>query len=175
MRLENNEFAQVIYLDKGDIVEDFIYDGLKTVAVGCSPAAGVEMFRTILTDPDILADGKHVIFLVNEVWNKLSSTAQKAIMDHEFGHIADGQLDSEEMLKSTQDGGGGLVIKAEWEFAADDFSVSRNGRIVVFKALIETIKLFNQDQTYQDMGIDLSEEPTIKRRLARLNSEAQAA
>lgn len=171
MKVEQNQYAQVIFIDKSDIVEEEHYNYLRMIAVGCSPSAGVDMFRTILVDPTCLVDGKHVIFLVNEKWNKLTSNAKKAFMDHEFGHIADGQLDSEEAKQAA----GGVVVKLEWEYAADDFSVAKNGKETMYMGLLEGLKLFSRDPLYLNRGIDLTEDVAIQKRLARLKPETETA
>ncbi len=173
MKVEQTKYGQILYLEEGDIVDDDTYTHLKLVGIGCFANVYVPMFRTIVSEPELLVDGKHVIFFVQETANRLTSTSLKVLLDHEFGHIADGQLDTPEMQNMS--GEGGAVVKPEWEYAADDFSVKLNGQKTVYEALKNSVHIFANNPIYIENGYDLTKDPTIVSRLKRLEPEAEAA
>ena len=173
MKVEQSEYGQIVFFSKDDFVDEGTFSYIKMIGIGAISKMAVLNFKTILTDPDPLSEDKHLIFTVQEVWNALSASTQKAIMDHEFGHIADGQMDSETMKAAVENGGGAIVIP-EWEFAADDFSAERNTKEGTLKALLECTDLFSKDAMYTDLGIKLKDDPVISARLKRLGYEAAA-
>lgn len=168
MKIEQNEFAQIVYLSRDDFVEEMYYDYLSAVGIGCSPKTAVEDFKTMLVETEGFLANKHIIFTIDSVWNQFSDNTKKVIMDHEFGHIAAGQLDSDRI----QSGGGGAIVIEDWEFEADDYSAKKNGKEAVIKGLLETVAIFSKHPMYADDGDDLMKDPVLVKRLERLGYKA---
>ena len=157
MKLEMHELAQVVTLDEDDFIEGDHFQYFKMIGIGCTPGNNLSDFRSLFVNSDVVKEGKHVIFIITDFWQLLTKSTQKAFMDHEFGHIASGQLDSDKL----QGEGGALVIQ-EWEFQADDYSVKINGKEAMLKALLEGVEILYES------GFDTSENEVIQNRLKRL-------
>lgn len=162
MKIEHNQFAQVVSLSESDFINPSHYEYFKMIGVGCNPKTTIGTIRSLLLKPEALVPDKHFVFTVDAMWEQFSPTAQKAFLDHEYGHIAAGHLDGAAMQQ------GGAVLIEQWEFEADDFSVKFNGREIVLNALLEVLPIFNKQPHYACYGIDLMKDPTLQKRLARL-------
>lgn len=158
MKVTQHQLATILSLVREDFISGDFYDYFNNIGVGAVPKTSIGDLKSCFADPDQIPEGKHIIFTTDDFWGQLGSQAQAVFMDHEFGHILDGQLDSDKVT----DGGGGAIVVQEWEFAADDNAVKHHGKEVVLKALLKAVDIL------YDMGQDAMQNEVIIARLKRL-------
>lgn len=136
MKVDQKSYAQVIVAERSDFILGSIYDQYEAVCPFlCFPGMFAGDFRGSVREPEAIVKNKDVILVLRPYWDLLETEEQKAVLDHELGHISEGHLKRiEEKIRRTGRGGSGEPDLTE-EMEADAYSASLNGNKAIYHAL----------------------------------------
>lgn len=175
MRVEQKSYAQIVIVDKDDFVFSHVYGQYEAMCpFMCFPGIVAPDFRASLKKPESIVNDKDIILLLEEYWGLLSHEEQKAVLDHELGHISSGHLKAiAEQLK--RGNFGGPRVDEGDEKQADAYSASLNGKKAMYHSLIKAIDVMVGGYRAKGYRISTSAvidgQPILKNRLAVLKEE----
>lgn len=175
MIVEQKTYAQILII----VPTDFIFSGLyrqyaEVCPFLCMPSICAPDFRASLKKPEMLVDDKDIILLLDSYWQQLSSEEKKAVLDHELGHIANGDLERlAEKAKKGQVGSNAPDFTEESK--ADAYSSEMNGKKAMRGGLLKAMQTMVDGARARGLQYTLDQwiasDPVIKKRLAVLAAE----
>lgn len=171
MEVEQKSYAQILIVTPDDFISKSYYKFYERACpFSCFPGMSAKDFRCILKDPDSVELDKDLILLLKEYWDLLPPNEQKAVLDHELGHIVNGDL--ERVAEDIKNGIRYQLPNEDVEKAADAYSVELNGNKAMHSCLLKaadiiagSLRKYGDDITGQEF-IDKS--GILKRRLKTL-------
>jgi hypothetical protein len=176
MRVEQKSYAQIVIVDRSDFIFGGIYDQYEAMCPFlCFPGMFAADFRGSTREPDLIQPDKDVILLLGPYWVLLATEEKKAILDHELGHISNGDLKKiEEKVRRTGRVTPSQVDQAE-EMAADAYSSNLNGEAAIYEGLIKCLGIMVKGLKKRGYNLSVSEiinrDPIIRNRLNLLQEK----
>jgi hypothetical protein len=178
MHVEQKSYAQVLIVNKNDFIFSSAYKAYESACpFMCFPGVCAKDFSTSLKDPKAITPGKDVILLLESYWNDLDSDEKKAVLDHELGHITNGDLKklAEKLAKNP-------FFRSSVDFneerKADQYSVELNGAKAMYNGLQKALNVILAPLQAKGMRVTLKDvaanDPIIAKRLEILK-EASAS
>lgn len=174
MKVEQKSYAQILIVSPDDFISPAIYNFYeRRCPFACFPGISAKNFRCILKNPEQVEPDKDLILLLEKYWNLLETNEKKAILDHELGHIVNGDLDR--IAEYVKQGTVPPVTTETIEKAADAYSAELNGKKAMYHSLIKATTLVaislrkeGEDITGQEL---INKYGILKRRLEILKEE----
>lgn len=171
MHVTQKSYAQILIVTPDDFISKSYYKFYESKCpFSCFPGMCAKDFRCILKDPDTVELDKDFILILKEYWDLLKPNEQKAILDHELGHIVNGDL--ERIAEDIKNGIRYQLPNEDVEKAADAYSVELNGNKAMYNGLLKatdivagSLRKYGDDVTGQEI-IDKS--GILRRRLKTL-------
>jgi hypothetical protein len=177
MKVEQKSYAQILIVNKNDFIFSSHYKQYAEICpFMCFPAICASSFRVILKNPQEVLPDKDVILMLESYWIHLSSEEKKAILDHELGHISNGDL--EDVTKKLKAGQKANEVDFDQERKADHYSVQLNGRKAMHnamhRALEEMLAPLRAKGSRATVADILASDEIIRKRMAILAKEPEA-
>lgn len=175
MKVEQKSYAQIVIVGREDFIFSRTYREYEAACpFMCFPGMVAWDFRASLKRPDGILKNKDIILLLEDYWDLLSSEEKKAVLDHELGHISNGDLKAiEERLKRGQFGG--MKVDEGEEKRADAYSSNLNGKKAMYQGLLKALQVIVEGYKKKGHRLSVSQvidhDPIIKNRLNVLKEE----
>lgn len=163
MKVEQKSYAQIILLNPNDFIFSSLYGEYEMMCpFMCFPGIVAGNIRASLKRAEDMVLNKDVIFILEPYWNLLDTHEQKAILDHELGHIASGHLKViEEKIRRAGSNNIENEVNEADEKQADAYSADMNGHKAMHGALLKALEVMVQG--YKKKGYRISVDDIIKK------------
>lgn len=141
MKIEQKTYAQILIVNKTDFIFSATYSEYEQMCPFlCFAGYFARDFRCSLKNPDGVVPEKDVILLLEDYWDLLTTDEKKAILDHELGHISNGDL-KEIVTKIKKGENISTEVNEAHEKAADAYSADMNGSKAIYQGLMKALEV----------------------------------